>query len=114
MKESTCQNVRMEAYCSEVQKLEEQFDGIKLHHVLQRDNEEADALVKLASSWKDPPSGVFLHVLDTPSIWLEGGPGVAFRGSTPGVILADGELPPHEGCMLAIHHTWPEGNQAIS
>ena len=40
----------MEAYCAEVQKLEEKFDGIELHHVLWRDNEEADALAKLASS----------------------------------------------------------------
>ena len=40
----------MEAYCAEVQKLEEKFDGIELHHVLWRDNEEADALANLASS----------------------------------------------------------------
>ena len=76
MKESTCQNVRMEAYCSEVQKLEEKFDGIELRHILRRDNEEVDALAKLASSWKDPPSGVFLDVLDTPLICLEGEPGI--------------------------------------
>ena len=49
MRELTCWNVRMEAYYAEVQKLEDKFDGIELHHVLRRDNEEADALAKLAS-----------------------------------------------------------------
>lgn len=49
MKESTYRNVRMEAYCKEVQKLEK-FDGIELHHVLWWDNEEADAL----GSWHPP------------------------------------------------------------
>jgi len=34
MKESTYQNVRMEAYCVEVWKLEEKFDSIELHHIL--------------------------------------------------------------------------------
>lgn len=49
--------MRMEAYCAEVQKLEKKFDGIEFHHVLRRDNEEADTLAKLASSRKDPPPG---------------------------------------------------------
>ena len=49
MRELTCWNVRMEAYYAEVQKLEDKFDGIELHHVLRRDNEEANALVNLAS-----------------------------------------------------------------
>ena len=34
MNESTCHDVRMEAFCAEVQKLEDKFDGIELHHVL--------------------------------------------------------------------------------
>jgi hypothetical protein len=34
MKESTCCDVRMEAYYAEVRKLEDKFDGIKLQHVL--------------------------------------------------------------------------------
>ena len=50
MKESSCQDVRMEAYCVEVQKLEDKFNGFELHHVLRWDNEEADFLAKLASS----------------------------------------------------------------
>ena len=39
----------MEDYCVEVQKLEDKFDGIELHHVLRRDNEEADFLPRLVS-----------------------------------------------------------------
>lgn len=49
MKEFTCRNMRMEVCYNEVQKLEK-YDGIKLHHFLQRDNEETGDLVKLASS----------------------------------------------------------------
>jgi len=60
MKESTCHDVNMEAYCTEVRKLEDKFDGIDLHHVLRRDNEEADSLARLASSKKPPSFGVFL------------------------------------------------------
>lgn len=67
----------------EVWKQKEKFDGIKLHHVLQRDNKEVDALVNLASSWKDPPLRIFLDILDTPSICLKSELGMAHRGPTP-------------------------------
>ena len=52
MKESACHDMRMEAYCVEVQKLEDKFDGIEVHHVLWWDNEEANSLARLASSRK--------------------------------------------------------------
>jgi ribonuclease HI len=54
MKESTYRVEKMEVYFREVCKLEERFDGIKLHHILQHDNEEVDALAKLASSQRSP------------------------------------------------------------
>ncbi|XP_066344562.1 uncharacterized protein [Miscanthus floridulus] len=73
MKESTCHDMKMEAYCEEVQKLEDKFDIIKLHHILWWDNEEVDSLARLASSWKPPPSRVFLDILDAPSIRLKEG-----------------------------------------
>ena len=66
MNESTCHNMRMEAFCAEVQKLEDKFDGIELHHVLRWDNEEADALARPVSSMKPPPPRIFLDVLDAP------------------------------------------------
>jgi hypothetical protein len=62
--------MKMEAYCVEVQKLEDKFGSIELHHVLWRDNEEADSLARLASSHKPPSPRVFLNVLDAPSICL--------------------------------------------
>jgi hypothetical protein len=34
MKESTWHDMKIEAYCMEVRKLEEKFDSIELHHVL--------------------------------------------------------------------------------
>ena len=34
MKESTCRDEKMKAYCKEIRKVEGKFDGIKLHHVL--------------------------------------------------------------------------------
>jgi ribonuclease HI len=37
----------MVAYCQEVCKQEGMFDGLELHHVLQRDNKTADALAKI-------------------------------------------------------------------
>ena len=40
----------MEAYCAEAHKLEGKFNGIELHHILRRDNEEADSLARLVSS----------------------------------------------------------------
>ena len=34
MKESTCHDVKMEAYYVKVQKPEDKFDGIELQHIL--------------------------------------------------------------------------------
>ena len=49
MKTSNCRDPKMEAYCQEVRKLEDKFDGLELHHVLRRDNEAAAALAKRGS-----------------------------------------------------------------
>ena len=72
MKESTCRVEKMKAYYEEVRKLEERFDGIKLHHILRCENAEVDALTKLASTQGWPPPSVFLDSLDAPSIRLNG------------------------------------------
>jgi ribonuclease HI len=37
----------MLAYRQEIRRLEEKLDGFELHHILQRDNEAADALAQL-------------------------------------------------------------------
>jgi hypothetical protein len=49
MKNASCHDDKMEAYCNVVRALEDRFYGIKLNHVLRRYNEEADELAKIAS-----------------------------------------------------------------
>ena len=49
MKESSCHDAKMEAYCQEVRRLEDRFDGLKLNHIPRRLNEAADTLAKAAS-----------------------------------------------------------------
>jgi hypothetical protein len=66
----------------EVRKLEDKFDIIELHQVLQWDNEEAESLVRLASSWKPLLFGVFLDVLDSPSIHLRESKAPALASAT--------------------------------
>jgi hypothetical protein len=55
MKEASCHDSKMAAYRDEVQKLEERFDGLELHHILRRDNLATDSLAKIASSWGPAP-----------------------------------------------------------
>ena len=59
MKESSCHNAKMAAYCQEVQWLEDKFDGLKLNHIPRRLNEAIDVLAKAASSGEPVPMGVF-------------------------------------------------------
>jgi ribonuclease HI len=66
--ESNCHDSRMVAYHQEVRKLEEKFDGFKLHHILQRDNETADVLAGLGSSSEQPLPGIFIQDLIKSSI----------------------------------------------
>ena len=42
MKESSCYDPKMEAYCSAVHRLEDKFDGLELNHVLRNYNKDAD------------------------------------------------------------------------
>jgi ribonuclease HI len=49
MKNSHCRDLKMEAYCDEVWRLEDKFYGLELNHVARRYNETADELAKIAS-----------------------------------------------------------------
>jgi ribonuclease HI len=49
MKNASCHDDKMEAYCKVVWALEDKFYGIELNHVPRRYNEEADELAKIAS-----------------------------------------------------------------
>ena len=74
MKESSCKSPLMTAYCQEVRKLEDKFQGIELHHVPRRDNEAADFLAKLAARRDPSPSGVFINDIHEPSARILKGP----------------------------------------
>jgi ribonuclease HI len=49
MKNASCHNDKMEAYCKAVRALEDKFYGIELNHVPRRYKEEANELTKIAS-----------------------------------------------------------------
>ena len=70
-KEWTCNGVNMMAYCQEIRKLENNFDGIEYGHILRGRNEMADELAKLGSSRGAIPPGIFVNKLDQPSIKKE-------------------------------------------
>ena len=72
MKESSCHDAKMAAYCQEVRWLEDKFDGLKLNHILRRLNKAADALLKAASGREPVPTGVFASDQHKPSVHYEG------------------------------------------
>jgi ribonuclease HI len=71
MKESSCHNPKMAAYCQEVCKLEDKFDGLELNHIPRWLNEAADTLVKAASGREPVPTGVFTNDQYKPSVRYE-------------------------------------------
>ena len=58
MKEASCHNEKMEAYCNAVRRLEDKFDGLELNHIARKYNEEADQLAKIASRRTTAPPNV--------------------------------------------------------
>jgi ribonuclease HI len=71
MKNVSCHNDKMEAYCNAVRALEDKFYGIELNHVPHRYNEEADKLAKIASGRITVPPNVFAQDVARPSVNLE-------------------------------------------
>jgi hypothetical protein len=71
MKNASCHNDNMEAYCKAVRALEDKFYDIELNHVLCRYNEEADELAKIASGQISVPPNVFARDVAQPSVTLE-------------------------------------------
>jgi ribonuclease HI len=59
MKNASCHDDKMEAYCKAVWALEDKFYGIELNHLPRRYNEEADELAKIASGRITVPLNVF-------------------------------------------------------
>jgi hypothetical protein len=71
MKNASCHDDKMEAYCNVVQALEGKFYCIELNHVPCRYNEEADELAKIASGRITVPPNVFARDVARPSVNLE-------------------------------------------
>jgi ribonuclease HI len=59
MKNASCHDDKMEAYCNAVRAFEDKFYGIELNHVPRWYNEEADKLAKIASGQITVPPNVF-------------------------------------------------------
>jgi ribonuclease HI len=68
MKNSHCHDLKMEAYCDEVRRLEDKFHGLELNHVARRYNETVDELAKIASGRTTVPPDVFSRDLHQPSV----------------------------------------------
>jgi ribonuclease HI len=74
MKNASCHDDKMKAYCKAVRALEDKFYGIELNHVPRRYNEEADELTKIASGRITVPPNVFARDVIKPSVNLEPNP----------------------------------------
>jgi hypothetical protein len=68
MKDSSCHDPKMEAYCKEVRCLEDKFHGLELNHVVRRYNEVVDELMKITSNGAMVPPNIFSRDLHEPSI----------------------------------------------
>jgi hypothetical protein len=74
MKNASCHDKKMEAYCNAVRTLEEKFYGIKLNHAPRKYNEEVDELAKIASGRITVPLNVFARDVAKPFVDLGSAP----------------------------------------
>jgi hypothetical protein len=68
MKNSSCHDTRMEAYCKEVQRLEDKFFGLELNHVARWYNEVADKSANIASGRTTVSLNIFARDIYKPSV----------------------------------------------
>jgi len=68
MKEYSCHDPKMEAYCNAVRHLEDKFDGLELNHVPRKYNDNVDELAKIASGQTTVPPNIFARDLAKPSV----------------------------------------------
>jgi ribonuclease HI len=71
MKNASCHDEKMEAYCKAVRAVEDKLYGIELNHVPRRYNEEADELAKIASGRITVPPNIFARDVTQPPVTLE-------------------------------------------
>jgi ribonuclease HI len=74
MKNSHCRDRKMEAYCDEVQRLEDKFYRLELNHIAQRYNKTADELAKISSGRTTVPPDVFSRDIHQPPIKIDDTP----------------------------------------
>jgi ribonuclease HI len=74
MKNASCHDDKMEAYCNVVRALENKFYGIELNHVPHRYNKEADELAKITLGRITVPPNVFAWDVNMPTVNLEPNP----------------------------------------
>jgi ribonuclease HI len=74
MKNASCHDDKMDAYCNAVRALEDKFYHIELNHVPRRYNEEADELAKIASGRITVPPNIFARDVTRPSVNLDPNP----------------------------------------
>jgi hypothetical protein len=71
MKNASCHDDKMDAYCKAVRALEDKFYGMELNHVPRRYNEEVVELAKIASGRITVPLNIFARDIAQPSVNLE-------------------------------------------
>jgi ribonuclease HI len=74
MKNSHCRDKKIEAYCDEVQRLEDKFYRLELNHIARLYNETTDELAKIASGRTTVPPNVFSSDIYQPSVKLDDAP----------------------------------------
>jgi ribonuclease HI len=98
MKNSHCRDRKMEAYCDEVRRLEDKFNGLEHNHIARRYNETADELAKIASGRTTVPLNVFCKDIYQPSVKLDNTPEPDETSAQPEVpSAAEGEALRIEG-----------------
>jgi hypothetical protein len=93
MKNSYCRDPKMEAYCDEVQRLEDKFYGLELNHIARCYNETADELAKIASGRTTVPPDVFSRDLHQPSVRTDDTPEPEKASAQPEASSARPEAP---------------------
>jgi ribonuclease HI len=93
MKNSHCRDPKMEAYCDEVQRLEDKFFRLELNHIARRYNETADELAKIASGRTTVPPDVFSRELNQPSVKTDDTPEPEKVSALPEAPSAQPEAP---------------------
>ncbi|XP_066341409.1 uncharacterized protein [Miscanthus floridulus] len=115
MKESSCHDPKMEAYCTMVRRLEDKFDGLELNHIARKYNEATDELAKMASARALVPPNIFTRDLHKPSVDYasaaeEGPPVEPIEGSEAPSVA---ETPMAEPEVLEINAEPPKADQGM-